>query len=175
MRIEFVDEIPATVIVGPVLISGAESAKFPNSKYVLIKPADKIEFGYEIRLRQDYYSQASQAEVYESLLVIGIAQDFYIYNYSGKFSVAKIEMEGYFGQFRILNGLIYVADMYTLRCIDKVGRTKWQSEHLAADGVIIHDMDDEKIIIHGQYDPPDGWEMFVLDTKTGRIISRELI
>ncbi|MEO7495921.1 MAG: hypothetical protein ABIT83_05275 [Massilia sp.] len=51
------------------------------------------------------------------------------------------------------------------------GELLWQSTNLGIDGVVIHDASSTQIEGSGEWDPPGGWEDFVLSTSTGELIS----
>ena len=76
-------------------------------------------------------------------------------------------MQFYFGSIYFNDSYIYVADACGIFCISQGGVLLWHTDNLAIDGVVINDFIDGKIFGKGEYDPPGGWEPFVLDIKTG--------
>jgi hypothetical protein len=58
---------------------------------------------------------------------------------------------------------------YVIR-IDSGGNVVWTSDRLGIDGVVLHRMADGRIEGQGEWDPPGGWERFVIDLVTGRTL-----
>ncbi len=86
-------------------------------------------------------------------------------------NILRLEMEGYFGYIYEDGDVMYVADAGSLHCINHKGDVLWQNANLGIDGVVIHEIDQDKIFGDGEWDPPGGWISFVLDKQTGKEIS----
>lgn len=56
---------------------------------------------------------------------------------------------------------------------DKAAEIVWASQDVGLDGVLIHDVDGERIRGDGEWDPPGGWLPFTMDLRTGQLIERE--
>ena len=88
-----------------------------------------------------------------------------------KSNLLRLEMSGYFGHLYFDNNQFLVACACGLYSINKLGKINWQNLSLGIDGFIVTDFTDNKIYGSGDWDPPGGWKDFILDNRTGVVIS----
>lgn len=93
--------------------------------------------------------------------------------------VVLYQMAGYFGHLFDAQELEYSGSDFSilassaseLLAFDQDGALLWKTEGLGIDGVIVHKAGSAGIEGDGEWDPPDGWEPFVLSSRTGERIS----
>lgn len=89
------------------------------------------------------------------------------------------KMAGYFGHLFDAEELEYVGNEFSilassaseLLAFNQDGALLWKTDELGIDGVIVHKVSSAGIEGDGAWDPPDGWEPFVLSSRTGERIS----
>lgn len=87
-------------------------------------------------------------------------------------SPKSYELGAYIGYLYPLPEFLLVASDARLFCFDVTASLVWQSEVLAVDGVVIHDITEGVIYGEGEMNPPAGWRPFRLALNGGRIIRR---
>ena len=110
-------------------------------------------------------------------VVVGCGQKVHVFDIYNK-AVKSIKLKGYFGHLystddlesHIFSESVLVASAMDIVCVSQVGEVLWQSPCLAVDGVVVSDIESGIVTGSGDYDPPDGWEDFRLDLKSGTII-----
>ncbi len=165
----FDSENRAQHCIEPVVISGPESYPLANMEYVNLSENGKLVKVFEIKYEY-HCSPFNEARVIGNLLAVGHEGFFYLFDLNNNMNILSLEMEGYFGHMYQDGNLIYVADAGSLHCINHKGMVLWQNTNLGIDGVIIHEIDQDKIYGDGEWDPPGGWIGFLLDKQTGRKI-----
>lgn len=171
MKFTFTDEAPRFYIT-PALISGIESAELDLRKYLVLEDHDGDERVFEIRYEY-HCSPFKDAIVIDEILAVGYEVGFYLFNIATNQNLLALKVDGYFGYLYFDDNLFYVADMSGLYCINKTGLVLWHNTSLAVDGVIINTFTDENIYGSAEMDPPGGWKDFILDRKTGALLSFE--
>jgi hypothetical protein len=112
----------------------------------------------------------SAVELWHGLVVIGYGSALHVVRPSNGWSL-YVAIPGYFSS-------LYMGDAATDVCLvatdcgiirlSPEGQVVWKREDLAADGVIISDVEDGVIKASGQWDPPDAdWMEFQLNLETG--------
>jgi len=66
-----------------------------------------------------------------------------------------------------LHNRVLVATYCQVFLIDIAEGILWKSSQCAIDGVIITSIENDRVLGLGEWNPPDGWEAFKLDLKTG--------
>ncbi|MEO7311338.1 MAG: hypothetical protein ABIX01_13130 [Chitinophagaceae bacterium] len=151
----------------PILISGADSLQLDGRAYLVVDDFGKRLF----EIRYEYHcSPFKQALILDTVVAVGFEAHFYLFDFITKSNLLSLEMDGYFGHLYLHNDKFYVADSAGLYCINKSGTTLWSNKGLAVDGVIIHDFDENKIFGSGEWDPPGGWQDFIVDERSGTLI-----
>ncbi len=148
------------------IISGEVPFHFSNSEYLVVRNGDEsrvFKIIYEYRC-----SPFKEATIHADLLLVGHQEHFYLYDLKSKQSLLVLKMNGYFGHLYIEGNYFFIADSAGLFCIDKSGKILWHNNNLGIDGVIIEKFSENKIYGSGEWDPPGGWEDFVLDKRTGK-------
>lgn len=93
--------------------------------------------------------------------------------------VVIYEMDGYFSNLFDADDLNTTAEDFSvlasssseLFAFDLDGKLLWKAESLGIDGVIAEDATSTQINGSGEWDPPGGWEPFIVDRRTGKRIS----
>jgi hypothetical protein len=171
MNIEFISGIPKEFKDQTLLISGEESVKWDNVEYLILKDGDIIKKVLEIRFKS-HCSPFKDVLLRRCLLAIGHQRHFYLYDLLQNTSLLILEMDGYFGHLYVNENLFYVTGSGSVYCIGEKGNLIWKNSGLGVDGVLIEKFSDNKIYGSGECDPPAGWQDFVLDITTGRLISQ---
>ena len=123
-----------------------------------------------LKIESDYPVIFKKVDVVNGLIVIGYGNRFAIFNLEGKYITYETSFDGYFGSFEIDGDDIFVATDSCLLKIKLSGELIWTSEVLGVDGVVITSITGPEIRGDGEWDPPGGWEPFVIDRETGRKI-----
>lgn len=166
MEIKFVDLLPENYTEQPILISGSSSIQHSEKQYLSLNQGNGIFKIYEIRY-QYQCSPFNRAKLIGDIIVIGHEEHFYLFNMTQNSNFINLKLSGYFGHFYEYDDLIYVADANDLYCLNLLGEIKWQTKNLGIDGVLISKFTESNIFGSGEWDPPGGWEDFILDIKTG--------
>lgn len=77
------------------------------------------------------------------------------------------ELDAYFGALWLGDGLLLVTSGERVFRYAADGELSWQSDVLAVDGVVLHEVTAQTIRGEGDWDPPGGWRPFELATGTG--------
>lgn len=79
-----------------------------------------------------------------------------------------------FGHFGDPGGdVLYVLGWRDVVAVDRSLAVRWVSAHVAVDGITWRGLDDDRIKLSAEMDPPGGWVDVELDAITGREIARE--
>jgi len=116
----------------------------------------------------------SAVELWHGLVVIGYGSALHVVRPSDGWSL-YVAIPGYFSS-------IYMGDTRSDVCLvatdcgiihlSPKGQVLWKREDLAADGVIVDDLEDGVIKASGQWDPPDAdWMEYRLSLATGERLS----
>lgn len=154
-----------------MLISGKTSLEFNRKQFLSLTYEDGSLDMYEIRYAY-HCSPFKHAEVQNTILLVGHEEHCYFFDIGTNTQLTVLQLSGYFGHMYVDNELIYVADAHGLYCLNQVGTLLWSNGALGIDGVIIHDFGDAEIFGSGEWDPPGGWEDFVIDKKTGMSLDK---
>jgi hypothetical protein len=170
MNIEFINDIPEEFRDQALLISGKDSLKWDNVEHLVLKDCDKINKVLQIRF-EAFCSPFKDVIIRNSLLAIGHQDHFYIYDLLENTSLLVLQMDGYFGHLYVNINLFFVTSAGSIYCIDEKGNLIWQNPNLATDSILIERFGKNIIYGRSECDPPGGWQDFVLDMTTGKLIS----
>jgi hypothetical protein len=162
----FTNKIPTGHTESAILISGKESVNEKGQEFLLLKQNDKIQKVFEIKYTT-YGGPYKEAVVFNNLLIVGHYQFVYIYDLLQNNGILRMEVSGYFGHIYIDGDKFYISDASGIYCFNGTGRVVWRNTQLGIDGVFISDFNNTEITGSGQWDPPDGWNDFILDKETG--------
>src|SRR5688572_30155942 len=166
MIFTFSTDLPSSYNGLAVLASGPGTENVPGKEFVIAQEDGIITGVFEIHFETSG-GPFKQAILLNDLLAIGLYQFLYLYDLKRKHFICKYEMEGYFGYLYIHEGKLYVTDAACMYCLESNGNLVWQNGNLGIDGVLIERFDGGRIYGSGEWDPPGGWENFVLDIETG--------
>jgi hypothetical protein len=172
MNFIFSNDIPGSVQLKPILISGPDSTQFGVKEFLILERNGEAEGLFEIRYEY-HCSPFKQAIIIDQILAVGFEEYFYMFDIIKKSNMLKLKMGGYFGHLYYNNEFFYITDSGGVFCIDKKGSLIWHNNNLAIDGVIINEFTDNKIFGSGECDPPGGWRDFILDRQTGLITKKK--
>ena len=118
----------------------------------------------------------SAVEFWHDLVVIGHGSALYVVRPSNGWSL-YVAIPGYFGSIftsGVSNDICLVATDSEIIRLSPQGSILWRRGELAADGVIINDVQDGVIRASGQWDPPDAeWTDFGLTLESGQRIDAD--
>jgi len=143
---------------------------YSRSEFVIIKSKDCFQPILNIKLDSNYSPTFKQAEILDNLVVIGYGNHFLIFYYINKEIRVKKNLDGYFSEFKIYKNNIFLATDSQLICFNIEGKQEWLTDNLGIDGVQINKIDETHIEGSGEWNPPNGWRDFALETNTGKII-----
>ena len=166
MNFIFSNDIPSSVHLKPILISGTDSIQFVGRKFLILDQDGETKSLFEIRY-ESHCSPFKQAMIIDNILAVGFEEYFYLFDTTIQLNILKLKMNGYFGHLYYNNELLYITDSGGVFCIGKAGSLIWHNNNLGIDGVIINEFTNDKIFGSGEWDPPGGWRDFTLDKQTG--------
>ena len=142
-----------------------------------------VDCGWGERLRIDV-AQSQECVCFQAVRTAGVHA--YI-GYGARLFIVNVvtdevaihEMDQYFCDLYDASDLDTTADDFcmwassssALYAFGAAGTLLWKAEHLGLDGVIAHAATETHIRGSGEWDPPDGWEPFIVDRLTGERIS----
>lgn len=166
MKIKFLESAPSNYSPSPILISGESSIEYPKKQFLSLKKGNEVLGIYEIRFEYNG-SPFKQAEILNNILIVGQETHCYLFDFENNTLISVLKLSGYFGYIYIDKERVYVTDASGLYCLAQDGKIRWANKDLGIDGVIIHHFEDSKMYGSGEWDPPGGWEDFVIDKETG--------
>lgn len=171
MKIEFIENIPENYSESSILISGESSIEFNGKQFLSLTNEKGNLTIYEIRFEY-HCSPFKQVEMLNNVIVVGHEEHCYLFDIYSKTLLTALKLSGYFGHIYIEDEIIYIADANGLYCLNQYGTEVWSNGNLGIDGVIINEFRDSEIHGSGEWDPPGGWEDFIIDQKTGKRIEK---
>jgi hypothetical protein len=111
---------------------------------------------------------AQDAIIWHGTLCIGFGDDVHLVSLTDR-SVVTIPLHGYFDGLHPSDEFLLIASQDRVFRIAPDRALTWTSDFVAVDGVIISDIEPDRITGSGEWDPPGGWRDFVLDTTTGAV------
>lgn len=171
MKIEFIEDLPENHSESTILISGESSINFNGKQFFSITKENGNLTIYEIRYEY-HCSPFKQIEILNQLIIVGHEEHCYVFEMNDNILHTGLKLSGYFGHIYIQDEFIYVADANGLYCLDQEGTELWSNVNLGIDGVIINEFRNSEIHGSGEWDPPGGWEDFIIDQKTGKKIEK---
>jgi len=82
--------------------------------------------------------------------------------------VLSFPVFGYVGSFYPTKDRLYIASCSQLFCLNEMLERCWLAENLAADGILVHEIEKEYLHLSCEMDPPGGWIDRFLDPQTGK-------
>jgi hypothetical protein len=92
-------------------------------------------------------------------IAIGLNDRLYLFNLLTEQFTLHL-LSGYFGSMRITDGRLFVCSAADILSFDASGLLCWVSDQLGMDGVIISNIEYNRINGEGDWNPPGGWEPF---------------
>lgn len=115
----------------------------------------------------EYSTTFKVAIIWKNYIAIRFCDLFYLIDIDTH-SYKNTKVDGYFGYIFPYDEFILVATCFNILCFKKNCTMLWSSDKLEFDRVLVYDIDCKYIYEVGEYDPPGGWEDFVIDCKTGK-------
>lgn len=143
----------------PIRIGDIAAGRESPAKYVL------LEIDGQPTLRVDAYQSSGEcfafhdARLWHGLLVIGWGDCAYLIDI-GTGAVIRHRLGSYFGHAYAHEEYLLVASGERLLRFNRDGTTRWTSDLLGIDGVIVLDVADGIISGEGEWDPPGDWRPF---------------
>ena len=166
IQYHFIEELPNNLHGQPILISWIDSLQFHQIEYLLIKDRNMMSI-YEIRYKESL-SPFKDALIRGDMLAVGHQDYFYLFDLTTNKHITKLRVWGYFGSLYREKEYIYIADSYWIYCINKYGKVLWENKELGIDGVIINKFTKDEIHGEWEWDPPNGWQRFIVNKHTGK-------
>lgn len=140
-----------------------------NCEFVIIYDKNTEEPILNLKVESDYSVTFSQTDSVNNLIIIGYGNRFAIFDLESKSKKYETCFNGYFSSFKIYNHEVFLASDSDLIRISLSGELIWTAEYLGIDGVEILEINEEEIKGKGEYNPPGGWESFIIDRNTGKV------
>jgi len=113
----------------------------------------------------------------DSFVIVGSGEKVHFFCIE-KESIKSYSLGNYFGHMYPSHDIdsnniidkIFIASASKLYLFSQSGKLVWESDVLGIDGVIINDIKDDLILGSGEYDPPGGWEDFVVKVNDGKSV-----
>lgn len=128
-----------------------------------------VEEGGYPRMRIDIYGQAmafADAQIWRTWVVIGFADAVHFVSLA-TYQPYSYPLHAYFGYLYLTAEDLLVASASELLCFDAHGGLRWKTEDLGIDGVVVTRIAHDTVYGEGEWDPPDGWQSFILSLRSG--------
>lgn len=129
------------------------------------------------RLRVDVHAAGPDAYAFEDViawegsLVVGIGSFVHLVRLADR-RCATVALGAYFGSLHPRPDCLLVASAERVFRIEADHSVRWRSAPVGIDGVVLHDCGaGPHVEGDGEWDPPGGWEPFVLDVETGETLA----
>ena len=146
-----------------------KSIKFGSGRFYYIYRDDQPYVRIEVRLFEFF----SDAVFFHDYFVIGNNYEGIYVIHMRDLNVIHKEISGYFGRFRIIDDCLYVSGMNNITAFDACMNEKWTSEDIAVDGVLLHEIEGDSIVVSCEIDPPGGWVDKKIRLSDGKLVSSE--
>ncbi len=157
----------------PVLVGEVPAGAPTADLYVLVEQSGAP------FLRVDLYLEYglgtfSDFRVWGDYLLLGYAEDFDAVHLRTR-EVKILEMPFYFGSFSTPaehgrdwgDDILIAASGTHLYRISPTMEVVWEIEHIAVDGIVVDDIDEEIVRISAEQDPPGDWVDYLVDLRVG--------
>lgn len=153
---------------------GLNPHSYQAAAFVVIKSKEENRPVVNLKVESEHSPTFIQVEVSGSVVLIGYGDRVILFDFLARITRFSIILEGYFSEFTLNRGNIYIATNANVICMNWLGEQKWVSPEVGIDGVCIHSVAEGKIQGSGEWDPPGGWEPFELDQRTGKQVSLDV-
>jgi hypothetical protein len=113
-------------------------------------------------------SPFKQVMTLDKFLFAGFGSQFIVFDLEHLKLISQMEFGGYFGSFSMDKEDIFIATDSEMYKLNLAGELIWKAGNLGIDGVILHNLAPDEIHGSGEWDPPGGWEDFILDRESGK-------
>jgi hypothetical protein len=121
---------------------------------------------FDLHYLETDYRHPPQATFWRGWFAFGFGGRAILYREADGASV-KIDLGCYFGDFLTGEEWLLVTSGQGIIRLDPEGRIVWRNDELGLDGVLIFDVEGDVIDGQGEWDPPGGWEDFLVSLETG--------
>ena len=139
-----------------------------NCEFVRVKESNSYNPIINLKIQSDYSPTFKQSDIVNGIILVGYGEKFAMFDLNKNEKLTELHFDGYFSEFNVDGDDVFVASDCELINLTLDGKTKWRTENLGIDGVVIHEVSSLKINGSGEWDPPGGWEDFEIDRKTGK-------
>ncbi len=136
--------------------------------YLQVKNGLTLEPIINLKVESEFSPIFTQCEVVNKIVIVGYGDRFYMFDLDKKKIKKNILIDGYFSSFLVADDEIFVATNYHVINISFDGKEKWVSDSLGIDGIVLSRITQTELFGSGEWDPPGGWENFILNRKTGK-------
>ncbi len=112
------------------------------------------------------FSVFKNTQIINDTVLIGWNNFFATFNLNTR-KQTILSLDGYFGNFSVLEDMIFVCSASDITGLSIEGEIKWKSDPIAIDGIIINSIENNTIYCSCEWDPPGGWQPYQLDLQTG--------
>ena len=137
-----------------------------HGKRLYVYKDDEAFLVVELNILQCFFD----AILFKEYLVIGNYYEGIWFINQNDLKVENIKVNGYFGHFEVCEDRLYVLGCEDVMAFDRHMSLLWQSEPLAVDGVVCDQIDDDRMILSCEMDPPGGWVERIISLMDGSVI-----
>ena len=147
-----------------------QTVTFGNGKKYFVRKNGVPYLTAEVDSISDFFDKAC---IFGKYLCIGTGSSVIFVNLDTMGSLT-LEVSEYFGYFFIYEDILYIASGKGITAVNGALHTIWKNEELALDGVIIHEVLEDRnalrISVLQQMDSTDYWKEKLVNIKNGEMI-----
>ncbi|HEX4304208.1 MAG TPA: hypothetical protein VHZ78_15535 [Rhizomicrobium sp.] len=159
---EFSDTLPEIWPPSPPIAIGGS----PPDLFVLARNGDTTR-RFDLCYMSEDYRCEPKAIVWRGWFVFGLGGRAILWRDS---ATHAIDLGCYFGEFHPGDDWLLVTSGQGIVRLAPDGRIVWRNDELGLDGVLIFDVEGDVIDGQGEWDPPGGWEDFLVSLETGEAL-----
>ena len=156
------------IVYGNCTESAEHAITIEKGKIHIISKNGKLYL--EIEVPENSWNSFNRAIFFGDYFCIGCGDVVYFVNLDD-LTVKEVAQDMYFGYFYEYHNRLFIASGTSLSCYDENCNMIWKTDMIAVDGVIVNEIDEEKIEVSCEMDPPGGWCEKVISYESGKEIS----
>lgn len=174
---EFLDHVSDEWRAAPSLAVGRRAGHGEPDAYVGVSRDGEPHLRIDVHTNHEHLC-FQDVRCLGSLVAVGYGDHVHFVDAESRES-RSVEMDGYFGALYTPEDLglrdrpfdLLAASTSSLLRFDRGGALVWEARELGIDGVRVDDVEGAVITGSGAWDPPGGWEPFVVNLVTGTKIA----
>ncbi len=156
---EIVEELPPSWPPSPPVVLGGS----PPDLFVLARSGDAAH-RFDLSYRGEDYRCEPKAVFWRGWFAFGFGGRAILWREG---ATHEIDLGCYFSEFLPGDDWLLVTSGQGIVRLAPDGGIVWRNDELGVDGVLIFDVEGDVIDGQGEWDPPGGWEEFLVSLETG--------